>query len=69
MDWENLEDFFLCERRIATPDEIQEYLDETDFHKRIELAYAYQITRDDLYLEDLEYILADIDDTLHDFTD
>lgn len=58
-----------CERRKPTPEEIEEYLNETDFDMRIELAYKYQITNEHLYLEDLEYILDEIDESLHDWSD
>lgn len=47
-----------------TPEQIQEYKNEKDHDKRIDLAYGYLISSDDLYPEDLKEILADMNQAL-----
>ncbi len=49
----------LCVNRKPTLEEIEEYKNEKDFDKRLELAYEYQISKDDLYPEDYNEILRD----------
>jgi hypothetical protein len=47
----------ICESRKPTQEEIEEYRNEKDLDKRLELAYEYQISKDDLYPEDYNEIL------------
>ena len=55
----------LADVRRPSQSEIDEYRNTTDASKRIELAYAYQISREDLFPEDLEEILKDLDKALN----
>ena len=49
--------YLACESRKPTSEEIEEYRNEKDLDKRLELAYEYQISKDDLYPEDYDEIL------------
>jgi hypothetical protein len=46
-----------CESPCPTLDEIHLYKNEQDVDKRLELAYEYKISEDDLYPEDYNEIL------------
>ena len=56
----------LCKSRQPTPEEIQEYRNEMDHDKRIDLAYYYQISKEDLYEEDYHEIVDDMYKALQD---
>jgi hypothetical protein len=47
----------LCKVRPPTSEEISLYKNEKDPDKRLEMAYEYQISKDDLYPEDYDEIL------------
>lgn len=53
-----------CDSHISTLEEIQEYRNEKSKDKRMELAYKYQIQYNNLYPEDLEDIILDVNDSL-----
>lgn len=45
--------------QICSPEQIQEYRNETNLEKRLELAYEYCIPINDLFPEDYKKIMAD----------
>jgi hypothetical protein len=49
-----------CYSRQPTEDEIREYREEMDHDKRLNLAYEYQISKEDLYEDDYREILEDM---------
>lgn len=51
----------------ATSEEIEEYRNEQDHDKRINLVYQYQIAEKDLYPEDLQEILDDIKSAMDEY--
>lgn len=50
----------VCKSPEPTKEEIEEYRNEKDHYKRLELAYEYRISSEDLYPEDLKEILDDV---------
>lgn len=64
---EAYEDYLYCETYEPTPEEIQWYRNEEDFDMRIQLAYEYNITQDDLYPEDFKYIMEDVEAGMMEF--
>lgn len=50
----------LCEGRKPTIDEIAKYRNEKDPEYRLDLAYEFSISSEDLYPEDLKQIMDDI---------
>jgi hypothetical protein len=61
MNITNIGEIELCKSRIATIDEIAKYRNEKDPEYRLTLAYECNIPSDELYPEDLEQIMVDMD--------
>lgn len=47
--------------------EVEEYRNEQDLEKRLNLAYEYQIGKDDLYVEDYNQIIDDMYRAMEEF--